>query len=193
MTKLLLALTVIPCIALYSCKSSSTQTNLPPASDTTFVLKNTNFDSGGTHGWNGWTFHHSFDTIDFEQDAPPGGGTWGFKIHSVDFPTQSNNITQSFTNLSSGVYEFTLWSHSKYVYPDSIIHPAWISIAKISGGIGDTLIDSLHFDLNWHPETFLDTLTLLPTDTVTLEVSCGLAIVHGDPTTVDDFTFAKLP
>jgi hypothetical protein len=190
----LLTLVCIACLAFAACKSStSTTSNPPPMSDTTFLLKNATWDSGGTHGWNGWTFRHTFDTIDFEMDAPPGGGTWGFKIHSVDLPTQSNNITQSFTNLTSGVYEFTLWSHTKYVFPDSVFNPAWVSFTKVSGGVATKLTDSLTDNLNWFPQTMFDTLTLLPTDTITIEISSGLAITHGDPTTVDDFTFAKLP
>ncbi len=190
MNKLLFAIVCIGSLGLFSCKSTTTSA---PTSPTRFPLINTNFDSGGTHGWNGWTFRHTFDTTDFEQDAPPGGGTWGFKLHSVDLPTQSNNIIQGFTNLSSGVYEFTLWSHTKYVFPDSIFHPAWMSIIKESGGVTTTVTDSLTDSLDWFPQTMVDTLTLLPTDSVTLEVSSGLAIIHGNPTTVDDFTFAKLP
>jgi len=192
MTKLLLAISCIATIALASCKSNSTSLN-PNTSDTSFILRNANFDSAGTHGFNGWTFQHSLDTVDFEQDAPPGSGTWGFKLHSVDFPYQSDNITQSFTNLTSGVYEFTLWSHTKYVFPDSIFHPAWISITKISGGVATTVRDSVPNSLTWFPTTLLDTLTLLDSDIVTLEVSSGLAIIHGNPNTVDNFTFAKLP
>ncbi len=192
MTKLLLVISCIGCFALTSCKSSTAPTTTN-GSDTTFILKNANFDSAGTHGFNGWSFFHSLDTIDFEQDAPPGGGTWGFKIHSVDFPWQSDYITQRFTNLTSGVYEFTAWSHTKYVLPDSIFHPSWISITKTSGGVATTVTDSIRDNLYWHPETLLDTLTLLPTDTITLEISSGLAIVHGNPNTVDNFTFAKLP
>ncbi len=188
MTKLLLAIAFVASLAFISCKSSTA-----PAPFTRFPLINSNFDSGGTHGWNGWTFRHTFDTIDFEQDAPPGGGTWGFKLHSVDLPTQSNNIIQSFTNLSSGVYEFSLWSHYKYVFPDSIFHPAWFSITKESGGITTTVTDSITNGLDWASTTMLDTLALVPTDSVTLEVSSGLAIVHGNPNTVDNFTFAKLP
>jgi hypothetical protein len=193
MTKFQLILSFIACVVFASCKSTSTQVNVPPTSDTTFLLKNLTFDSAGTHGLNGWIFQHSLDTTDFEQDAPPGAGTWGFKLHSVDFSNQSDNITRSFTNLTSGVYEFTLWSHTKYVFPDSIFHPAWISITKKSGGVSTTVIDSVQDSLTWFPYSMLDSLTLLPTDTVTLEVSCGLAIVHGNPNTVDDFTFAKLP
>ncbi|HEY3875282.1 MAG TPA: hypothetical protein VGM92_07375 [Candidatus Kapabacteria bacterium] len=189
-----IALFVLLSAAVLSCKSTSTGTNLPGSSDTTFLLKNASFDSAGTHGFNGWSFHHSLDTTDFEQDAPPGAGIWGFKIHSVDFPFQSDNITQSFTNLSSGVYAFTLWSHTKYVFPDSIFHPSWVSITKTTAsGSSTTLIDSIPCSLTWFPSTMLDTLTLLPTDTVTLEISSGLAIVHGNPNTVDDFTFARLP
>jgi hypothetical protein len=194
MTKLLLSIVCIASIGFAACKSStSTTSNPPPTSDTTFLLKNATFDSSGTHGFNGWVFQHSLDTVDFEQDAPPGAGTWGFKIHSVDFPYQTDNITRSFTNLTSGVYEFTLWSHTKYVFADSIFHPAWMSITKKSGGVLMMVTDSVPDSLTWFPYTMFDTLTLLPTDTVTLEVSCGLAIIHGNPNTVDDFTFAKLP
>ncbi len=180
------------CATVVSCKSTSTAVN-PPSSDTTFILKNATFDSAGTHGFNGWIFHHSLDTIDFEQDAPPGAGIWGFKIHSVDFPWQSDNITQKFTSLTSGVYMFTMWSHMKYVLPDSVFHPSWMSITKISGGDSTTVIDSIPSSLYWHSTTMFDTLTLLPTDTVMLEISSGLAIIHGNPNTVDNFTFAKMP
>ena len=188
MTKLLFGFACLITVALVSCKTTTA-----PTTTTRFPLINANWDSAGTHGWNGWTFQHSLDTIDFELDAPPGGGTWGFKLHSVDFPYQSDNITQSFTNLSSGVYEFTLWSHTKYILPDSVFHPAWMSITKKSGGVATTVRDSLVSSLTWVSQSMFDTLTLLPTDTVTLEVSSGLAITHGNPSTVDDFTFIKLP
>ncbi len=193
MTKLIVA---IVCIGFAACKSS---TSSSPSSGDTYLMQNANWDSGGTHGYNGWSFTHTFnsvgfDTADFEQDAPPGGGTWGFKIHSIDLTTQANYITRKYTNLSSGVYEFSLWSHYKYVFPDSIFHPAWISITKESGGVATTVIDSITNGLYWAQTTMYDTLTsLLPTDAITLEVSSGIAIVHGNPNTVDDFTFAKLP
>ena len=191
------ALLFLIALAISACKSNGTSVNPPGTSDTTFLLKNATFDSAGTHGLNGWTFHHpssgTLDTTDFEQDAPPGAGTWGFKIHSVDFLWQAVNITRNYTNLSSGVYAFTMWSHMKYVYPDSIFHPSWMSITKISNGDSTRVIDSIPSSLYWHSTTMFDTLTLLPTDTVMLEISSGLAIIHGNPNTVDDFTFAKYP
>ena len=194
MAKSLLIISFLTIAVLSSCKSISTTVDAIP-SDTVFFLNNGNFDStGGGHSFNGWTFNPVFDTVDFEQDAPPGDGTWGFKLHSVDVPLQtSNNITRNFTGLDSGVYAFTVWSHSKYVYPNSVCLPGWMGITRVRGSIKDTVMQYLANSLNWQPETMLDTLALLPGDTITLEISAGIAITHGNPVTVDEFTFAKYP
>ncbi|HET6401522.1 MAG TPA: hypothetical protein VFH95_09005 [Candidatus Kapabacteria bacterium] len=195
----LLAIGAFACYALASCTGTTNPSPNNPdttktSSDTVYLLHNANFDStGGGHSFNGWTFNKVFDTVDFEQDAPSGGGTWGFKLHSVDFGPVSNNITRDFTGLDSGVYAFTVWSHSKYVYPNTVCLPGWMGITRERGGVKDTVMQYLTNSQFWQPETMLDTLALLPADTVTLEVSAGIAVTHGNPVTVDEFTFAKYP
>lgn len=200
MTKSLVIISFLLVAVLSSCKTDSTSANSNPSdttsktNDTVFYIKNGNFDStGGGHGFNGWTFNKIFDTVDFEQDAPPGAGTWGFRLHSVDNPPTSNNITRNFTGLDSGVYAFTVWSHSKYVYPNSVCLPGWMGITRVRGNEKDTIMQYLTNSLSWQPETMLDTLALLPSDVVTLEVSAGIAVTHGNPVIVDEFTFAKYP
>ena len=196
---LLVVIGEFACYALASCKSTTSPSQNNPdttktSSDTTYLLRNANFDStGGGHSFNGWTFNKVFDTVDFEQDAPLGDGTWGFKLHSVDLLPPSNNITRNFTGLDSGVYALTVWSHSKYVYPNSVCLPGWMGIMHVRGSVRDTAMRYLANSLSWQPETMLDTLALLPTDTVTLEISAGVAVTHGNPVTVDEFTFAKYP
>jgi hypothetical protein len=68
-----------------------------------------------------------------------------------------------------------------------------MGITRVRGNEKDTIMQYLTNSLSWQPETMLDTLALLPTDVVTLEVSAGIAVTHGNPVIVDEFTFAKYP
>lgn len=185
-------------LLLAACKSTTTSVNTPNdnSSDTNSILSHALFEQNGSPSLNGWVFHPAGtdDTLDFEQDAPPGDGRWSYKLHTSDFPPATNTLTRNFIGLSSGVYSLTAWEHLKYILPDSIFPEGWISISKISGG--DTVTKKLPTidSTSWTSITLVDSLTLAPIDTVILLLSAGARTSnqHGNPVWFDDITFQKM-
>ena len=182
--------------------SSCSKTGNPATttlSDTTYLLNHSRFEQGGNPSLNGWTFNPAQpdDTLDFEMDVPPGAGTWSFKLHTADLLDVHNSVSQSFTNLTSGVYSLTVWLKYKYILAPGTFPPGWISIIQTSGAVSATKMQFGTDNTNWQPQTLLDTLVLLPTDTVTVLLSAGSRSVssglHGNPMWVDDISFGKLP
>ncbi len=199
MLKIKLLFTIFFCgIIVSSCSKTSNPVTTTPT-DSTYLLNHSRFEQGGSPSLNGWKFNPAQpdDTIDFEMDVPPGAGTWSFKLHTADLLDVHNTVTQSFTNLTSGVYSLTTWLKYKYILSSGTFPPGWISIIKSSGGVVSTKLQFGEDSTNWHPQTLLDTLTLLPTDTLTVLLSAGSRSAssgqHGNPMWVDDITFRKLP
>jgi hypothetical protein len=184
---------------LSSCSKTSNPASVTTPVDTTALINNSLFEVGGNFSLNGWMFHpaQADDTLDFEMDTPPGKGTWSFKLHTSDLLGANNSISQSFTNLSSGVYSLTSWLKYKYILAAGTFPPGWISIIKTSAGVSTPKIQLGVDSTNWTQETLLDTLQLISTDTVTVSLSAGARSVssnlHGNPMWVDDITFRKLP
>ncbi len=157
------------------------------------------FEQNGKPSLNGWTFHPAIpgDTANFDDTAPPGsGGTWSIKLHKADAPHTTNNVTEGFTNLTSGIYELSSWLMTKY---EGFAGPAstqgWIAVIRSRNGMGDTLRAFAGSDTNWHELDLFDTLSLVPTDSVILELSAAATdtSTHGNPMWFDDVTFKKIP
>jgi hypothetical protein len=184
------------CVAIFSACSKSVSPVTPTTSnDTTFLLHHALFEQNGKPSLGGWAFHPAAkdDTLDFEMDVPPGDGTWSYKLHTSDTPPITSTLTQNFTNLTSGVYSLTAWLKYKYLLAPGTFSPGWISIIKTSGGVSTSKIKLGIDSTVWHPETLLDTLSLIVTDTVSIQLSAGAGGSHGDPLWFDDVTFEKLP
>ncbi|MDP4198868.1 MAG: hypothetical protein Q8922_15315 [Bacteroidota bacterium] len=193
----LLALIIIVGGCKSSTSPSGTTGNSKP--DTTVILNHVLFAINGMPSLNGWTYHASVpeDTVDFDLSAPPGDGTWSLKLHTADFPPATNYVTRSFTNLSSGVYSLTTLLHMKYILQEGTFPPGWMAIIKTNGGVSSTKTQLTLDTDQWHSERLLDTLSLLPSDTVTLQLSAGCRAttgsLHGNPVWFDDITFKRLP
>ncbi len=201
------------CIVLLSACSKSTSppngtsTTVPvtPVFDSTSFPNNENFEVNGLPSLDGWVFHPSIpgDTITFNSStegnyAPPGDtATWSITLRKSDVPPITNNVTKSFIHCSSGVYSLTVWLRMKKVLDSAQgYNPVgWVGIVKHSGGVLDTTLVSSGDSTAWNPVTVLDTLTLLPTDTVALTIASGMcdSSCHGNPYWYDDITFKKLP
>ena len=183
-------------VFLSSCSKSSNPVTTINATDSTVILSHSLFEQNGQQSLNGWTFNPAGtdDTLDFEQDAPPGDGTWSYKLHTSDFPPVTNTLTRNYTGLTTGVYSLTAWIHLKYDLAEGTFPEGWISIVKISGG-DSTIKSQLTTDSTvWHPISLLDTLSLKSTDTVLLLLSAGARITnqHGNPVWYDDITFKRI-
>ena len=194
---------VFSLFVLCSCsKSTEPTTN----SDSTYLIKHSTFEKNGQPFLNGWTFHEAEegDTALFTNpgrffvmEAPPGAGTYSFRLHTSDFLNQYNQLTQSFTNLKSGIYSLSVWLKYKYVLDLATFPPSWIAVMKSNGGTPVIVRQNAVDSLTWQQQTLLDTLTLLPTDTVTVVLSSGAKNggpnAHGNPLSVDDISFRRLP
>jgi hypothetical protein len=197
----------LPMALLSSCSKSTDPVTTSTTTDSTYLIKHSMFQKDGQPSINGWTLVPAELAEDtalftnptrfFETDVPPGLTGWSFKLHTADVLTEHNQLTQSFTNLKSGVYSLTTWLRYKYILMPGTFPEGWISIIKSSGGV--TEVKKLYppDSTRWIEQTLLDTLSLLPTDTVTVLLSGGAKDggpnAHGNPVNVDDISFRKLP
>jgi hypothetical protein len=199
------------CAALFSgCSKSTSPPNATPTPitvfDTASFPNNENFeDANGLPSLDGWVFHPSIpgDTITFNNISegnyvPPGDTAhWSITLRKSDVPPITNNVTKSFIHCSSGVYSFTVWLRMKKVLDSAQgYNPVgWVGVVKNSSGLLDTTSVSSGDSTDWNPVTVLDTLTLLPTDTVTLMIASGMcdSSCHGNPYWYDNITFKKIP
>ena len=191
----LLSAIAVSSVLLSAC--SATNTTVPAATTPLTFPVHANFERNGRPSLNSWTFHPVFagDTATFDNDAP-NGATYSLKLHKSDLPPATNNVTESFSNLASGIYRLTAWTKIKYRIPAPLSPEAWgwVTIVKKSGGISTEATAPSGDSLAWHPVSVTDTLQLLPADSVTIELSSGACdtMCHGNPVWFDDITFEKV-
>ena len=182
--------------SLNSCTKTVDPLSPPAVSDSSSFPTHLLFEKGGRGSLNGWTFHPSIagDTANFEVDAPPTGGTWSLKLHKADAPHPANNVTMSFTNLTSGIYELSSWMKIKYLLPPGTSPEGYISIIKTSAGVSYPKSTTSGDSIQWHLVHLLDTLSLLRTDSVTILLAAGTSdtSARGNPMWFDDVTFRKV-
>ncbi|HEY3875283.1 MAG TPA: hypothetical protein VGM92_07380 [Candidatus Kapabacteria bacterium] len=168
--------------------------------DTTAFPTDEYFQVNGQPSLDGWFFYPSIpgDTITFNASGPPQStNAWSITLRKSDVPPVTNNVTKSFIHCTSGVYSLTVWLRIKKIL-DSVqgYNPVGtIDIIKQSASGSDTASISAGDNTQWNAVTLLDTLTLLPSDTVTRMLASGAcdSTCHGNPYWYDDITFKKLP
>ena len=177
-----------------SCSKSSNPTSTTTPSDSTAFPNHFFFEKDGNPYLGGWTFHPGdLDELPiYEMEAPPTGGKWSLKLHKSDLPNPINSVTETFTNLTSGIYELSGWTKMKYKIAG--INPLGsISIMKNRSGVFSTQSASSGDSTGWHLVTLNDTLLLERTDSVTIMLAGGIgdASVHGNALWFNDITFRK--
>ena len=208
MNKLFRICFLVCAVLVSACSKSTSPPNVTPLPvtvfDSTSFPNNENFEAtNGLPSLDGWVFHPSIpgDTITFDHGSgyiPPGDTAhWSITLRKSDVPPVTNNVTKSFIHCSSGIYSFTVWLRmKKYLNSNQGYNPVgWTGVIKQSGGQSYIQSVSSGDSIDWHPVTVLDTLTLLPTDTVTLTLVSGAcdSSCHGNAYWYDDITFKKLP
>ncbi len=192
MVKIFFTLSV--CLALISCNNSSDSIQQSIVMDSTAFPNHLFFEKDGVASLNGWIFHPSISSEIplFEMETPPTGGTWSLKLHKADFPHPVNTVTETFINLTSGIYELSVWTKMKYLL--SGINPVGsISIIKSSSGVSSIATMTTGDSTEWHLVTLSDTLSLNRTDSVTIMLAGGVSdsAAHGNALWFDDVTFRK--
>ncbi len=163
-------------------------------SDSTAFPNHFFFEKGGNPYLGGWAFHPS-DPAElpiYEMVAPPTGGTWSLKLHKADLPSPINSVTETFSGLTSGIYELSAWTKMKYLLAG--INPlGQVSIIKNRSGVLSTVTVSSGDSTGWHMVTLDDTLWLLRTDSVTIMLAGGVgdSSTHGNALWFNDITFGK--
>jgi hypothetical protein len=188
-----LLVVTLSALVFSSCSKSSDPAS-PAVNDSTAFPNHFFFDKDGNPYLGGWTFHASDpDELPiYEKDVPPTGGTWSLKLHKSDVPNPINSVTETFTNLTSGVYELSVWTKMKYQLPGT--NPLGsISISRNRSGVLLTASASSGDSTGWHPVVLDDTLTLVRTDSVTITLAGGLgdSSTHGNALWFNDITFRK--
>jgi hypothetical protein len=182
-------------ILVSSCSKSSNPVSATAPSDSTTFPNHFFFEKNSQPSLNGWIYNPAIagDTANFDADAPIGG-IWSLKLHKADTPHGSNNVTRTFTNLTSGVYKLTSWVKIKYAVTPGTFPEGFISIAKESGNNSYPVNTNTGDSVSWHPISVFDTLSLVSTDKVTIMLSAGAADTtgHGNPVWFDNITFVKL-
>ena len=207
MRRVKFCLSIVFCIfVVSSCTKSTEPGTNTTIIDSSYLIQHSVFEKSGQPFVGGWTFHaaEEGDTALFTNpgryfitDVPSGGGMYSFRLHTSDFLNQYNQLTQSFTDLKSGIYSLSVWLKYKYVLDPTTFPPSWIGIIKSNGGAPVITKMNAVDSSTWQQQTILDTLTLLPTDTVTVVLSGGAKNggpnAHGNPLSVDDVSFRRLP
>ena len=184
-------------VVLSSCsKNSNPVSTTPMVPDSLRFPTNSFFEMNGEPSLNGWSYHPDIpgDTAGFDHDAPPGGA-WSLKLHKADSPHGTNNVTQGFTNLTSGLYELTSMVKTKYAnFAVDTNAQGWISITKRTNGSSYIALARTGNDTGWHVLSVFDSLSLVPSDSVIIELSSAATdtTTHGNPTWFDDVTFKKV-
>jgi hypothetical protein len=182
------------CFFFTSCSNSSDTAPASAVMDSTAFPNHLFFQKDGAASLNGWTFHPSTsaDIPLFEMETPPTGGTWSLKLHKADLPNPVNSVTETFTNLTSGIYELSVWTKMKYLIPGTNPIGA-ISIRKSRAGLTQTATMASGDSTGWHLITLTDTLSLERTDSLTIMLAGGVSDIaaHGNALWYDDVTFRK--
>ena len=159
---LILAATVFCVIG----RSSRAQTS---DSDSLNLISNPSFELNGQPTLQSWVAD-TFLTA-FVQDTPPGGGTWSLRIDPGWIPQEGYAQTY-ITGLSGiSILELTVWIKSLNRWRGSATLGQWSKGEWVTNKRIDC--DSA----SWTQISIVDTLSLLPTDTVAVHLSAGVTEV----------------
>ncbi len=169
------------CIAAVACSNSTTTTNdskQSPQSVPDTIINNLTFDMVKT-GWADWCNHLDSCAQIFIADVPPGSSA---QRSLLLWPIWTPNTTWIHTDLvgrSSGVYKLTVWAKADSVWGFKIKPNAFGTFGIRVGSA--TTLGYQDFGTEgtrvtgsaWRQYTLLDTVTMLPTDTLRVFLTGG--------------------
>ena len=134
------------------------------------LLSDATFDSSGHPVLGGWKYGRSDvdSNAHFVKDVPPGSyASWSLALSPGWIPS-TEFVHREFSNLSTGIYELSVWAkvtqangRGNIIMARSALQP-WIAFASVE--VRDT---------NWHKYILLDTLTSKITDTLSVILTGG--------------------
>jgi hypothetical protein len=169
--------------------SCGSPTNPP---QTNYLLNNYTFDSSGRSFYKGWIYSGVpiEDTVpQFVNVVPPGSSAKLSIALSPGRIPSSEFVHYDLKGLSSGIYELSLWgkSTSKYgsggivaITKNSLFQP-WNT--NIYSGVSDT---------SWQQIILRDTLTLIPTDIISITLTGGVTEVASWTVFYNNISFQKI-
>jgi hypothetical protein len=146
-----------------SCKNDSTG----PSTDPGNLLSNPSFESGDHPSYTGWHFNYSSDTI-VSDDIPPLGGSWSLKM-IPDWNPEPWARAYLTGQTGRRVFLLTAW-----VKTTNLSTPAHIAFGILQPD--RTLRDEASANVSgtdWSQYSVQDTLDLVASDTVVVELSPG--------------------
>jgi len=161
---------LLPIIGLLigaSCKNDSTG----PTTDAGNLISNPSFEVNGKPSYAGWHFADAADTA-VSDDVPVLGGSWSLLMHPDWLPIP---YARSYITGQSGrrVYMVSAW-----VKTANLPEPARIACGILQPD--RTLRNEVHVNItgtDWSQYSLQDTLDLVATDTLVVELSPGAAQV----------------
>ncbi len=157
------------------------------------IINNFVFDSSGSPWLGDWVLDIAgTDTASFFLPSAPPGSTAKW---SIWFSASADEVSRTFTHLSSGIYQLSCWAKSiqrgtgtaLFVRNDTII------MTKVLGTIADSTTGTL--DTNWIEYFLTDTVSLTSSDTFQIMLT-GALYVSIYPATwqslVNNIIFVKL-
>ena len=144
-----------------------------PMADSTNLIQNSSFEMNDQPTLHSWVADSVLGKL--VQDAPPGGGQWSLQLSPGWFPQEGFARTYISGQSGAGVYQLSAWiknlngPRSRFRI-GQWSNNAWVSFKEIP-------CDSS----SWMQYSLVDTLSLLPDDTIAVHLSAGeTEVVSGE-------------
>ena len=171
----------IAALVCAGCANSTTAINggkLSPQFMPDTIINNLIFDTVKA-GWFDWCNHLDSCAQEFVADVPPGSASQRSLLLWPIWPPNTTWIHSDLRGLSSGIYQLTVWAKAGLTTFEPSIQSSFGSFGiKLSnnaplgfqdfGNEGSRVTDSA-----WHLYSILDTVTLLPSDTLRVFLTGG--------------------
>ncbi len=156
---------IVAVSAVLSCKNDSTG----PSNDPGNLISNHSFEVNDSPSYTGWHFSDNADTS-ASDDVPVLGGSWSLRLRPEWSPAP---YARAYITGESGrrVYGLSVW-----VKTTSLPEPAWIACGILEPD--RSLRDQVKITItgtDWTQYSLQDTLDMVSTDTLVVELSPGAA------------------
>jgi hypothetical protein len=149
------------------------------------LIPNPTFENQGVPDSTGW-FYESF-TAHLVQDTPPGGGRWCAEV-SPGWVPQEGCLLGYVTGVhDSGLFELGAWARAKMRY--------WIAELQLVQRRAGRIVHQSGREItveDWTEFSYVDSLTILPSDTLVIGLCAGSVEVGIETTFFDEVRLKRV-